>query len=680
MTSTHQTGSPPARRALRRLAPASWILAAAVGLSSAALAQDDVQQTFEAGMQAYRNGDFDTAIARFREVVAMQPDNTTALQLMHDSQDELLQLLTDRERGEFEAFAREIIAAAGSATREMVRDPAAAAADAEGVFSDTYNERARAIFALRAKYGPFAVPPLVARLVSSNEQERANAIYALSRLGTEATIPLLAATESDQPEVRIGVLFALASLDDARAEARAADMAANDPDGTVRALAAKMAGGDAADLNYKQGWAYYVHDPAMGFTDVENHGVVWTINGARLEPRDVPPSLVPLELAKGCFERADALGNAQARTGLALVYGSEVAALQGLIGSGNEDLVPVHDAQAMAAQSLGQAALDSALQEAIRRGDVPTAAALIQLLDGAGLTARDGLRVAVAGQVPSHRFGAALALAHAGDTSPAVVSALTDGLKLQALRVVVLADPNQQRRAALTDGLAQHGVVVLASPDGATGLIHMRRSANVDAIVVADPLPDMYARRFVIETRKDPRREGTPVLVLGSEQTGEIDGAEVVESAGAEAVTAVFGQLNGERSAHAAMAQAAAEALAAMARYRPEALFASLTSLTACLDREDTVAVPALEALGFAAGSGELDAIMAVVADTSRSAPVRAAAASAVAGVLARNRGAMVDAAVLSAAAQEGDGGLARASARALALAGGPPASASVAP
>lgn len=662
MSSLYRAGFLPAHRLLA-LALASVL--------TAPLAAQDPQAAFDAGMQAYRAGDFEAAIAKFREVVAMEPDNTTALAMMHDSQDELLQLLM--EGGEFETFAKEVLAAAGKASVEALRDPEAARAAAAGVFGEQYAARAKAIFELRTKFGPFAVPPLVAKLTSSSESERSHAIYALSRLGTEATVPLLASTWSEVTEVRMGALLALASLDDPRAVARAADLATSDPDGAVRVLAGRMAAGaDAAQANYEQGWAYYVHDPAQGLSDVENHGGLWQIERAKLEFRDLPAGLVPLALAKQSYARAHALGQPQARVGLALASGTSVAVLQGLVDAGNADAVALRDAEALAAQSLGQPALDAALAMALEREDVATASALVRLLDGPGLMARNGLRAAVDSAVPSVRLHAAQALANGGDSSADVVAVLTDALRLQALRVVVLADDNAARRSALAEALGRSGTVVLSSGEGAGGMLNFRRSSHVDAVVIADPLPGMYARRFVKEVRKDPRKGEVPVFVLGNEQTGDIEGAEVVtEVLTAEAVVGAFGALNGERAQYAAFAQQAASTLAQIAKYRPEALAGSLDALAGVVNREDEVAGGALRALASAGGADQLAAAMGVVADTTRSATVRAAAAEAVAGILSRHPGAEVDGAVLTAAAAEGEPALAQAAARALALAGG---------
>lgn len=654
------------------LSPVRWLAVAIVALAPASAAgAQDVQQAFDEGMRAFRDGDYPAAISRFREVVRLAPGSTEAMQLLLESQDQqaLVELLM--AGGEFETFAREVLEAARTAAREAVRDADAAAADAAGVFTDSYAERARAVFALRTKYGPFAVAPVLAHLASSRSGEREQAIYALSRLGTEATLPLLAATRSALRDVREGVLFALGALADPRAEARIAEMAALDPDPTVRALAAKLSSGDPASLAYAQGWAFYVRDPERGLSEVENHGVMWTVDGARLGWTELPAALVPLELARESLRRAVDLGHPAGAEALALACGSEVGVLEALIREGEEDLAERREECAREALLLGQTALNGALERALERGDIPSAGALVALLDGPGLATDSGLRLAVAGTVPSLRFASALALARAGDSSPETVGALADALGLQALRVVVVADPDRARRAALAGDLAAGGVVVLEASDGASGLLMLQRSVNADAIVVADPLPDLYARRFVVEARRDPRRAETPVFVLGGAETGEIEGAEVVETLSADIVAGAFGELDGQRRLHLETAAAAASSLAELARHRPDAVMPVTPALAGAAGREDEVSIPALHALSHCGTSAEMPALLGVVGDRGRSPAARAAAAGAVAGVLSREPAAPVDPTVLEEAAKEGEPELARACARALALARG---------
>ncbi|MDP6963416.1 MAG: HEAT repeat domain-containing protein, partial [Planctomycetota bacterium] len=215
------------------------ILGSVIFFSSATpLTAQNESNLFEQGMVAFHNGNFDLAKSKFRELVSENPSNADALLLLHQSEDALLELLI--AGGEFETFAREMLASARTEGRSAMRDSDAAAEAAEACFADSYQDRAKAIFALHQNYGPFAAVPLVHALGDSNESRRLAAVYALSRMGANVVIPLMEAARSSNVEVRLGSLHALNVLNDVRASAVISDLAANDEDGSVRALASGM--------------------------------------------------------------------------------------------------------------------------------------------------------------------------------------------------------------------------------------------------------------------------------------------------------------------------------------------------------------------------------------------------------------------------------------------------------
>lgn len=627
----------------------------------------DSQQLLDQGMAAYHQGNYEAAKAKFREIVASNPSNADALQMLHNSEDALLELLI--EGGEFEAFAREILAAARTEGREAMRDLDAAAQAAEGCFSDNYSDRANAIFALSQNYGPFGAVPLVSALGDANESRRLAAVYALSRMGSNVVLPVLAATHSTNTEVRLGSLHVLNALSDPRTMARVADMAMNDADGTVQALASSLVagmGGDPAQMMLEQGNAYYHHDLTMGLTPTENHGVLWTIDGRSLQPYDVPQSVVELELAKHSLLRAMELGAAGAQWRLGLVYASEVATLKGLIEGGqdlNEQLMAQHNALL----TLNHAALNEALKHASQGNRAATAEVLISALDGAGGQAWDGLQEALNSPIPSISHSAAIALAHQGDYSPAVTDNLASALSLDARRMVHIIDGNSDRAHSLASALTDAGVDVMVAADGANGLVNMHLGLNVDAFVIADPLPDLYAGRVVKSLRMDNRFGSTPVFVLGNENSAEMD-AEVVDSVDAGAVMGAFQDLDAQRQRYVEIAAAAAKALA-HAAHDGQVGSASSAMITA-LDRADSIAKYAAVGLGFSGDSSAASALVAVVSDTGRSSEVRAAAAGGLANLFART-GVAVDAAALQSAMTEGDAMLSEACARAIGVMGG---------
>ncbi len=644
----------------------SLFLAAVFSLASLAplaAQSQDAETLFLEGMSAFRNGDHDTALQRFREVIKLDPTRADAMKLMAESQDALTRLMM--AGGEFQTFALEVLREARAQRREAVMDADAAAAAAEGCFAGNYADRAKAIFKLGQTYGPFAVPPLVAAFAKGDQSRSEMAVYALHRLGSDALVPLLAATESPNVDVQRGAVQALLLMGDSRADARLAEMASDASlEGSIRVLAGSAGGGDAAALYAQQGWAYYVNDPKRGLTEVENYGVLWQIDGSRLSPIETPAPLVPLELARDAFARSSALGNPDAPASEALVLGAEAGYLA---SNGDADGAAAKEAAAL---QLGPAAVDRALGGALQRGDLSAQSALVGLLDGPGAGASANLHNALQSPYPTVRFGAAIALAHDGDASPDVVGLLASAAQLQALRVVSIMDSDAQRAGALASALDGQGIVAVVADSGAQGLLDARRATVVDAFVVADPLPDLYARRVVKELRNMSDYSDTPVFVLGSEQTGDIDSAEVVDQLSAAEVAAAFGELDVERQGYTAAATAAAEALDRLSFADPAAVAAVAGDLAQLLGRDDALAIPAMHALGRVDGGSASTALLGVVADQSRSSAARAAAADALAGILGRDSGALQAAAgeTLRAAAAAGDAALARSCSRVLGM------------
>ncbi len=630
-----------------------------------AVAQDG-QQLLDQGMAAYHQGNYEAAREKFREIVASNPGNADALQMLHNSEDALLELLV--AGGEFEAFAREILAAARTEGRDKMRDESAAAAAAEGCFSDSYADRAQAIFALSQNYGPFGAVPLVAALGDASESKRLAAVYALSRMGSNAMLPVLAASHSTNVEVRLGTLHVLHALKDARGNARILDMAVNDANGSVQAMASSIVYGDGSDVAgalAAQGLAYFNHDLNLGLSPVENYGVLWTIDGRNLQAYDIPQEVVELEMAKHYLLRAMELG-ADSGSDLALVYASQVAVLQGLV-KGGSDLEGQLAAQNNALLTISHESVNQALHMGVSGGHIAASEVLISALDGAGGKEWSGFQTALASPVPSVSHSAAIALAHQGDYSDAVVNNLASALALDAQRVVHIIDQDDRRSSQLAADLSAMGIDAVRSADGAHGLVNMNLGINVDAFVLADPLADLYASRVIKTLRMDPRFGSTPVFVYANEQNGDLD-ANVVDSLDAGTIKASFQDLDAERQRYVAIATAAAKTLAHAAHdgFGTSAVGA----MRDALGRDDSIAKYAAHGLGFSGDGTAAPALANLVADTGRDSGVRAAAASALANLYSRS-GVSVDAEVFQSAMMEGDAQLAEACARAIGVMAG---------
>ncbi len=619
-------------RSGRKLA-SSIILASLLAMvPNQAFAQDgqgEAQKLFDQGMAHFHNGDPQQAIAAFRKVIELAPDEAVAYQLLNQSQDKLLQLMT--AGGEFETFAMEILEAASTASRDAMRDADAAADVAEGCFADDLASRSKAIFDLGHRFGPYGAMALIDSLGDQKESRRLAAIYALGRVGSDAFHPVLAATWSSDAQIRSSALMVLAELNDPRAAARIADLASNDTDGTVRKVAAQFAvKADAAEMLYAQGWDYLDGDPAYGMAGTENYGTFFKADGSGITGVDMARALVPCELAKRSFARSLALGNADAAIALATAYATEV----GVLNAMGEDVADMANAQAASCLTLGTANLQAALVNAVAENKAGASMALVGMLKGTG--SNEALQFALENASSTElRFHAALALGSSGQANGPVVSALADAAGIDALRVVHLIDPSAERAARLASELGSQGIAVIRAEDGASGMINAHRSTLVDAFVIANPLPDLYASRVLKELRKDDRFADTPVLTFGAAGE-EMDGAEYVADLTASAVTDAFGDLGVERERYLATAAAAAGLLSHLSMINPEAVSAVAGGMTDALGREDAVAIPAAGMIGRAGSAAQAEALMGLIADGNRSVEARTAAAKGLASMASR--------------------------------------------
>jgi len=236
-------------------------------------------------------------------------------------------------------------------------------------------------------------------------------------------------------------------------------------------------------------------------------------------------------------------------------------------------------------------------------------------------------------------------------------------MNLDAARVVHIIDPVDERASTLASNLEDAGVTVTRASSGADGLVNMHLGTAADAVVVADPLSDLYAHRVVSEIQRDLRNVDTAIFVLGNDSTADIDGAEIVESLDSGSVTSAFSDLDARRAGYLATAAAAARAMATVAAHGGAS--GHCGAIAEATGREDAVAIPAMAALGWAGGVLDGTSLEAVIAESSRSSEARVAAADALA-VLASRTGAEVNSQVLESAMTEGNVALAASCARAL--------------
>jgi hypothetical protein len=392
-----------------------------------------------------------------------------------------------------------------------------------------------------------------------------------------------------------------------------------------------------------QAWSFFNHD-ANGMSSIENHGVMFSIDGRNLVAYDVPQALVASEWAKRMMLRASELGE-DTSAALSVIYASEVAVLNGIEGGAVQAA-----AQRNALLTLSTSAINAGLEYAVNGDMVATAQQLISVLDGAGNRDWSGLYNAMASNVPMISHSAAVALSNRGQQGSTVVQNLASAVRLESRRIVHIIDGDGVRANSLRVALNDMGVSAIVSADGAAGLVNMHLAANVDAFVIADVLPDLYASRVSKNIKADPRFSDVAIHILGEEELTAYD------------VTESFGDLSSARQAYVDMAAAAATALLHPAHAGKAD--SAVGSLVGALNRDDMVAVPAAMALGYAGASSDVaDALISVMADTERSSKVRVASANALSNMFART-GVAADATYFQSAMTEGDAALSEACAR----------------
>jgi CheY-like chemotaxis protein len=178
-------------------------------------------------------------------------------------------------------------------------------------------------------------------------------------------------------------------------------------------------------------------------------------------------------------------------------------------------------------------------------------------------------------------------------------------------------------------------------------MVILRRSPGLDAIVLADALPDMTSAQVVDEAKADERLANVPIVLLTAQrdEMAAMFGDRIAGTAsGAEDLAALEGpltaELAGDRALAAGLAARAAETLYELARSGGD-IGVALDELAAASSRADEVAIPAMRALALAGTAAQAKVLLGALADEARSDDSRAAAGEALARVVARAEGAL---------------------------------------
>ncbi len=556
-----------------------------------------------------------------------------------------------------------LIATGGNLHAQKVDDRARIAELAAQAVTGEWQAQQDAVAALAQEHGPFAVNGLLRWIGSrADVDSRVLAVYAVRRLGPQATLPLLAGLHSEDAMVRRNICLALAEMGDGRARAGLLAVAEHDKDelAATQAQKALEALGGAPVGDACGALAAFAVDACSGWSDDVLEVFFW--NGKEIAHRPVSAALYGPAYAKLFAEDALRLDSASTAAHQALVAAYQ--AMQQAIAAAEEgsadweaELPKVADLLA-----LGGAAAEGAPEESTYEAEPCSGAE--DLIDS-----------------PDKRLRYKAALALAGtDHSENVVTTLASALSESAVRQILVVDADRDELNGLVALLTGRDSFAIGATTGAQGLVRAKAQPVKDAIIVRSSLEDVPADQFVDSLSRDVRTKEVPVIVVAEESEvervqGEL-GDKVLTVVPAPitlpviqpALDAAFEKaaLNDERMEAEQFARKAAEALAGL---DGAVLAPAVSALVGALGRADEIQIPVLKALAKVGPAEAQGKVASLFADSAASPEARVAAAQALAGVLERHAAAPVTMSALLAALAGEDAALRSAAARVLGVA-----------
>jgi HEAT repeat protein/CheY-like chemotaxis protein len=642
---------------------------AALSLSAPLALAQDLKETFQQAYDLLARDRKEESLRMFQKVLSMQPTPEQAYELWTSTDHEVwLELM--RERGDFELIARRLMALVDAERHARKNDSEAIVALIGQLKTEDPIARRKAIATLGSEHGEYAVPHLLGWLGDTgNEENRITAIQTLQEMNTDVVLPLIEVLDSDDAFLRRNAVMVLAHIGDPRAAGALAWVAASDTDGAVRAAASDALGrmsssGNACRDLTSLGEAYHLRSSAV-LEAYQWSDVVWSWKDGRLVSSETPPALYPDEMAKKAFLRAIKAdsGCTDAYSGLARAYAGQVAAVETLAATGTDVAAwqPAADAARVALGLVGPAALDAGLARSLGQNDVATAVVLVRTLAEVAPAPTSAMQSALRAGDGAISSEAAVALGHMSTwgksrASSELVGALGAVAGREIVRLAFVIDADAARGQRVADALSASGMTINTATSGAIGLATLRRMPGIDAVVVAESLPDLTPHQVIDELRADGAFAKAPIFLVSAspEQAGEAFGETVTgvlaDPGDVSAVVAALSEsLGAGRERADALAGEAAQTLATLAGTGTD-ISGATDALAGSLGRTDNVAIGAAYALAAGGNAAHLGALSALIADGARSEGVREAAGHAIASIL--GRGAAGDEALVGALRQ----------------------------
>ncbi len=623
---------------------------------------DDVEDLFKQGVALLAAHKDAEALKAFQMVLAKDPTHEQAYQLWKTTDHQVwLDILT--KQGDFELVAKRLMGLAEMGRAERKNDADAIKKVLEGVRAESSQTSRKARNTLAAEHGEYAVPYMLPTLEDQgNDDRRVLYMHTLTEMDRDVVIPLIEALNSPNAFLRRNVALTLGRIGDPRAAGMLAHIAKNDTDGGARsaaetALAKCGSSGDALTDFLKSGEAYALrHDSVLSAHQYSD--VVWNWTDKGLAATPVAREIYGDELSKKNFGRALAVdpSSMAARAGLARGFAAEGAKLAAMQAAGKDvsSMASIQDADTLGLGLVGTDAIDAALSSAVANSDSTAGPALIRALAATPGAATAGLTAALGSKDGAMRSEAAVALGKQSvrartAADPQVVAMLGEAVGREVVRTVFVIEANADVRNAAQAQVEKLGFASMGAERGANAIALLHRVPGVDALIIADTLPDLTTFQVIDDLRAEARFEKTPIFLLSAnvdsakELFGDKVTAVVASGGDLAGLSEAVGGLTGDRAIADRLAAEAAATLGAIAAAGGDISGAVSGLVSTLAHREDAVSTASMSTIGMVGDSSHVSSLVAVLGDAKRSEAARTSAANALAGIFSRGASASAE-------------------------------------
>ncbi len=513
------------------------LVAAAFAFGGVAYGQDsEASRLLKEGIQLLRQGRTQEANAKFRAVLAANPSNEDAYALVRETD---YQVFLDmmKARGDAEQVAQRLLALARKTEVEKTRDEAAIRPLVEtAINSRDLDQRVQAANQLAAAHGEHAVPYLLPYLGSNDIDVRANAVLALTRIGSDAVTPLAASLGTGNEMQQRNVALLLARIGDDRAGP--ALLRASQGKGGAAGAAAEA----CAQMGVKSGFpaaAAYLHlaaqymlgDP-MTVLNFDRSFTVWSVEDGKLVGRDVPRFVYNYELAEQAAYDALAVdpANRDAHAMIALANYAELAAWENLTDEQRtaEAIAPTGKSLETATSLAASAGVDGllrafAIATELRMGEAAAkvAEAIPVVAQDMGVEGNNALVAGLTNDDKTIRYAAALALLRIDPPRPFPRSNLVptiagEAVAERAVRQVLVIDSDSKNAMNVQRALNDAGFHAVAFTSAPAALSAAKATGGFDAVVVRERLSDLSPFAVLDELGRDFRTSSMVKIVMAA--------------------------------------------------------------------------------------------------------------------------------------------------------------------